>query len=171
MKFEIPEPLKLDQDELQLALQRAGMAGGRTGAAARHLANLLHPHLDNEEKDMLHTLTLLLPMSRGQITHEMRDIPARSDRLKAHVFGMVREHTAIIEAARKLLRAARSERKLKLAQFTERLLHRAWMDEVVFYPAAILAGEYLKLVLKEPGRTLPADEPRITPLRPANKIR
>ncbi len=152
MKFEIPEPMKLDQDELQLALQRASMAGGRTGAAARKLTKLLHPHLANEEKDMLQTLTLLLPMSRGQITHEMRDIPARSDRLKNHVFAMVREHTAIIEAARQLLNAARSERKLKLAGFTQRLLLRAWMDEAVFYPAAILAGEYLKLVFKEPDR-------------------
>ncbi len=166
MKFRIPEPMKFDQDELQLALQRATMAGGRTGVAARKLTKLLHPHLANEEKDMLHTLTLLLPISRGQITHEMREIPARSDRLKNHVFGMVREHTAIIDAARHLLHAARSECKLKLAQFTQRLLLRAWMDEVVFYPAAILAGEYLKLAFKQSEHTFNPDEPRLTQPRP-----
>ncbi len=64
--------------------------------------------------------------------------------------------------ARKLLQAARSERKLKLAHFTQRLLLRAWMDEVVFYPAAIVAGEYLKLALKEPQHAFSADEPRTT---------
>ena len=59
----------------------------------------------------------------------------------------------IIEAARKLLRAARAEGKLKLAAFTEHLMLRAWTDEVVFYPAAILIGEYLKLRFAE--RTQP----------------
>ncbi len=149
--------MKLDQDELQMALKRASMAGGRTGAAARKLTKLLHPHLVNEEKDMLHTLTLLLPLSMGQLTEEMREVPARSDRLKNHVFGMVREHTAIIESTRQLLHAARSERKLKLADFTQRLLLRAWMDEIVFYPAAILAGEYLKLVFAKPQHAFPAE--------------
>jgi len=161
MKLEIPEPLRLDEEELRVALQRASMAGGKTGAAARKLAKLLQPHLMKEEKDLLQTLAALLPIAKGEITADMREIPPKTDRLKTHVFEMVREHSAIIEAARKLRRAAKAERKLKVAGFTERLLLRAWMDEVVFYPAAIVMGEYLKLTLKEKDdRQRPSSEPK-----------
>lgn len=144
-EFKIPEPLRIDQDELCAALKRAELSGGRTGTAARKLKKLLQPHLLKEETDLLQTLGLLLPLSRGQLTPAMRQVPARTEHLKARRFEIVREHAGIIEAARALLRAAHAERKLALVTFTEHLILRAWTDEVVFYPAAILIGEHLKL--------------------------
>jgi hypothetical protein len=45
MDFKIPQPLKMEHDELHEDLARAIQAGGRTGAASRKVANLLHPHL------------------------------------------------------------------------------------------------------------------------------
>ena len=144
-EFHIPEPLRVDQDGLCKALEHATWSGGKTGNAARKLLKVLQPHLLKEEEDLLQTLGLLLPLSRGQVTPAMRQIPSRTEHLKARMFEIVREHAEIIDAARGLLRAARSERKLSLAAFTEHLMLRAWTDEVVFYPAAILIGEYLKL--------------------------
>lgn len=144
-EFKIPEPLSMDQNELCQAVQRAAAAGGKTGAAARKLLKVLQPHLLKEESDLLQTLGLLMPLSRGQITEGMRQVPIRTDHLKARMFEIVREHAEIIEAARELLRVARTEHKLALVAFTEHLILRAWTDELVFYPAAILIGEYLKL--------------------------
>lgn len=144
-EFKIPEPLRVDQNELCRALEHAAFAGGKTGAAARKLLKILQPHLLKEETDLLQTLGLLMPLSRGQITPAMRQISARTEHLQARMFEIVREHAEIIEAAHKLLHAARAERKLTLVTFTEHLMLRAWTDEVVFYPAAILIGEYLKL--------------------------
>lgn len=153
-EFSIPEPLQVDQAELCRALERATSSGGKTGTAARRLLKVLQPHLLKEEEDLLQTLGLLMPLSRGQITPAMRQIPSRTEHLKARMFEIVREHVVIIKAARELLRVARAERKLHLAAFTEHLMLRAWTDEVVFYPAAILIGEYLKLRLGEgPGRS------------------
>ncbi|HKW28050.1 MAG TPA: hypothetical protein VJT54_01845 [Verrucomicrobiae bacterium] len=153
-EFRIPEPLRVDQDELCGALERATLSGGETGNAARKLLKVLQPHLLKEEEDLLQTLGLLMPLSRGQITPAMRQIPSRTEHLKARMFEIVREHVVIIKAARELLRVARAERKLPLAAFTEHLMLRAWTDEVVFYPAAILIGEYLRLRLAEaPGRS------------------
>lgn len=103
---------------------------------------------------MLQTLGFLLPLSQGQVTPAMQGVPAQTERLKARMFEIVREHAEIIEAARKLLRAARAEGKLKLAAFTEHLMLRAWTDEAVFYPAAILIGEYLKLRFAERAQPL-----------------
>jgi len=150
-EFTIPEPLRVDQEELCRALERATLSGGETGSAARKLLKVLQPHLLKEEADLLQTLGLLMPLSRGQITPAMRQIPSQTEHLKARMFEIVREHVEIIEAARKLLRAARTEGKLKLAAFTEHLMLRAWTDEVVFYPAAIMIGEYLKLRFAEAG--------------------
>lgn len=144
-EFKIPEPLRMDQSELCSALERAELAGGKTGGAARKLLKLLQPHLLKEETDLLQTLGLLLPLSRGQITPAMRQVLSRTEHLKARMFEIVREHAAIIETARELVRVARTERKLALVTFTERLMLRAWTDEVVFYPAAVLIGEHLKL--------------------------
>ncbi|MGH7953200.1 MAG: hypothetical protein ACREFE_14970 [Limisphaerales bacterium] len=144
-EFNIPEPLRVDQDELCRSLERSILSGGKTGKAAKELLKVLQPHLLKEEEDLLQTLGLLLPLSSGQVTSAMQGVPARTEHLKARMFEIVREHAAIIEAARKLLRAARTERKLSLVTFTEHLMLRAWTDEVVFYPTAILIGEYLKL--------------------------
>ncbi|MGA9450152.1 MAG: hypothetical protein WBW41_02280 [Verrucomicrobiia bacterium] len=144
-EFKIPEPLRVDQNELCRALEHAAFAGGKTGAAARKLLKVLQPHLLKEETDLLQTLGLLMPLSRGQITPAMRQISARTEHLKGRMFEIVREHAEIIEAAHELLRVARTERKLALVTFTEHLMLRAWTDEVVFYPAAVLIGEYLKL--------------------------
>lgn len=146
-EFNIPEPLRVDQDELCRSLQHATSSGGNTGNAARKLLKVLQPHLLKEEEDLLQTLGLLMPLSRGQITPAMREVLARTEHLKARMFEIVREHAEIIEAARELLRVARTEHKLPLVRFTEHLMLRAWTDEVVFYPAAILIGEYLKLRL------------------------
>ncbi len=143
--FRIPEPLEVDQGELCVAVERAMLSGGRTGRAARELLKVLQPHLLQEEEDLLQVLGLLVPLAQGQITSEMRSIPAKIEHLKSRMFGIAREHAAIIQAARKLMRAANREGKLDLVTFTEHLMLRAWTDEVVFYPTAILMGEYLKL--------------------------
>ena len=50
MTFEIPEPLKAEHEELHAALVKATRAGGRTGEAARRVAELLHPHFVREEE-------------------------------------------------------------------------------------------------------------------------
>ncbi|MBU6408913.1 MAG: hypothetical protein KGR98_00870, partial [Verrucomicrobia bacterium] len=80
-----------------------------------------------------------------EVTPAMRQVLTRTEHLKARMFEIVREHAEIIETAHELLRVARAEHKLTLVTFTEHLMLRAWTDEVVFYPAAILIGEYLKL--------------------------
>lgn len=156
-EFKIPEPLQVDQNALCQALEHAAFAGGKTGVAARKLLKVLQPHLLKEETDLLQTLGLLMPISRGQISPAMRQIPARTEHLKARMFEIVREHAEIIEAARELLRVARAEHKLALVTFTEHLMLRAWTDEVVFYPTAILIGEYLKLRFEERASQLTSD--------------
>jgi hypothetical protein len=143
--FEIPEPLQVNQNEMCVALERAARSGGRTGRSARDLMKVLQPHLLKEEDDLLQTLGLLVPLAHNEFDGGMLEVLAKTEHLKARRFEIMREHVEIIEAAHKLLHAAHAEKKLSLVGFTERLMLRAWTDEVIFYPAAILIGEYLKL--------------------------
>jgi len=144
-EFQIPEPLQVNQNEMCVALERAARSGGRTGRAASALMKILQPHLLKEEEDLLQTLGLLVPLAQGQYHGGMQEATAKTEHLRSRMFEIMREHVEIIEAAHKLLDAARAEKKLSLVAFTERLMLRAWTDEVVFYPTAILIGEYLKL--------------------------
>ena len=143
--FQIPEPLQVNQNEMCVALERAAHSGGRTGNAARDLMKVLQPHLLKEEDDLLQTLGLLVPLAHNEFNAGMLEVLAKTQHLKARMFEIMREHVEIIDAAHKLLHAAHAEKKLSLVGFTERLMLRAWTDEVVFYPTAILIGEYLKL--------------------------
>ena len=143
--FQIPEPLQVNQNDMCVALERAALSGGKTGNAAKELMKILQPHLLKEEEDLLQTLGLLVPLARGEFNSDMQEVTAKTEHLKSRMFEIMREHVEIIEAAHKLLHAARAEKKLSLVEFTERLMLRAWTDEVVFYPAAVLIGEYLKL--------------------------
>jgi len=144
-EFQIPEPLQVNQNEMCVALERAARSGGRTGRAASALMKILQPHLLKEEDDLLQTLGLLVPLAHNEFNAGMLEVLAKTQHLKARMFEIMREHVEIIDAAHKLLHAAHAEKKLSLVGFTERLMLRAWTDEVVFYPAAILIGEYLKL--------------------------
>lgn len=153
-EFKIPEPLRIDQNDLCAALERAILSGGKTGKAARKLLKVLQPHLLKEEEDLLQILGLLVPLAQGKITAEMRSVPLKAEHLKSRMFEIMREHIAIIEASRKVAHAAGAEGKLRLVAFTEHLMLRAWTDEVVFYPAAILIGEYLKLRFEQHDQSL-----------------
>ena len=48
--FKVPEVLKDEHEELQATLARATREPGALGAAARTVANRLHPHFVKEEE-------------------------------------------------------------------------------------------------------------------------
>jgi hemerythrin-like domain-containing protein len=68
-----------------------------------------------------------------------------SDHLQNDMPTMLAEHEAIGKALERLRAAAREERKPGAARFAEHLKAHAKQEEEILYPAAILAGRYLKL--------------------------
>ena len=149
MKFDIPEPLQIADAELRAHLAAATAAGGKTGEAARALTAVLLPHLTTERQDVFQPLALLGALAEGEAAPGMADVLPIIDRLKAERPRLQAEHNAIFAALKGLVAAAKSEGKTDSARFGERLIVRIWIDEAVFYPAAILVGEYLKLKLRK----------------------
>lgn len=144
----IPESLKWEHEELHAELARATKAGGKTGEAAKAVAGVLHNHFLKEEEFALPPIGLLAALARGEIEDEMRDVLVMTERLKAELPEMLREHQAVVTALAELTAAAKKEKLAEHARFAKKLMVHAQTEEDVLYPAAILIGEYLKLRLK-----------------------
>jgi len=147
MDFKNPQSLTLEHKELHQQLVKATKEGGKVGEVAKALANVLHPHFEKEEEYALPPLGLLSTLAEGKITEEMKTVFIMTDKLKADLSHMLKEHKEIVAALDNLIDAAKKENKMEYAYFAEKLKLHARTEEEVLYPAAILIGEYLKLRL------------------------
>jgi hypothetical protein len=120
---------------------------GPVGAAAKSVAEALHPHFLKEEAFALPPLGLLAAIAGGRVTEDMKSILNMTDRLKADMPVMLGEHRAIVGTLEKLERASQAENNREGLEFAEKLKLHARTEEEVLYPAAILVGEYVKLRL------------------------
>ena len=88
-------------------------------------------------------------MAGGDISPGMADALAHTGWLRKNIASMLDEHRMIAGALEELLKAAGPVAPPELVSFAEALLNHARLEEEVLYPAAIVAGEYLKLRLAE----------------------
>ena len=144
MNFDIPEPMKVEHEELHAALVRLTRAGGRTGEAAKAVAKVLHEHFVKENEYALPPLGLLVPLSQGKFDPAMADVLKLTDRLAADMPAMLSEHRDIVTALKTLTEAATAENKSEGVQFASMLTTHAQMEEQVTYPTALLIGRYVK---------------------------
>jgi hypothetical protein len=151
MVFNIPQSLKAEHEELHAELAKAIQEGGQVGAAAKAVAKVLHGHFVKEEAYALPPLGLLAPLVQGRLPSETRKVLEMTEKLKASLGEMLEEHKTIVLALRDLAHAARREGKMEHAKFAEKLIQHAKTEEEIFYPVAILIGEYLKLKLGSAG--------------------
>lgn len=147
MQFKIPEPLTLEHDELHVVLKGALEIAGDVGAAARRVADLLHPHFLKEEEFAMPPLGLLRTISESGVTKDMADVLPLVDRLKADLPEMLKEHGKIVNAVQILGDAAARAGLDQYVRFAEKLRVHAQTEEEVLYPASILVGEYVRMRL------------------------
>jgi hypothetical protein len=145
--FKVPEALQRKHDLLRDCLDRAAKEGGRTGSAAAAVIEILRPHVAKEKDFGLPALGLLQHVVAGKLSPVMRGVIVMTDRLKTEYEAMLADHAAIAAAIRALAEAAREEGRLECVGVCEQLDRHLQTEEQVYYPAAILVGEYLKLRL------------------------
>ncbi len=145
MKLQIPSSLQAEHKELHETLEKFTLLGGKTGAAARETARVLHPHFMKEEEYAMPQLGLLAPLAQGKAIGDTTEAIARSEALKRDYDQMISEHQQIRVSLDKLYAAARDENHPEVMHFTDALKLHAKNEEEVLYPAAILIGEYLKI--------------------------
>jgi len=140
-----PESLEFEHRELRDALQKAAAAPGKTGEAARDVFKVLSPHILLEQEFAMPPLTQIARIARGEITPDMARFIDKTDAFKAELPRMLDEHKLIVQALRTLMQAAAAEKQPGAAQFAQKMIQHAQMEEEILYPAAILVGEYLRL--------------------------
>ena len=140
MDNKIPEPLKVEHEELHAELVALTKAPGKVGEAARNVAVLLHPHFVKEEEYALPPLVLLAPIAQRGVTPEMRAVLAMTEQLKKDLPQMVAEHQQVVGALKTLAEVGRVEGRPDAERFAEKLRLHAETEEQL-YPAAMLVGE------------------------------
>jgi len=145
MELKIPPSLKHEHGEMRASLEIAEKAPGKSGEAAREVARLLLPHFKKEEEYALPPLDALAVMAGGGLPEEPKAIIDKADRLRNELAEMLREHQIIAKALEDLYETATGDARPELARFARKLLLHAQMEEQIYYPAALVIGDYLKL--------------------------
>jgi Hemerythrin HHE cation binding domain len=143
MKLAIPKSLKIEHAELHTELAKAIKEGGEIGNKAKAVAEILHPHFVKEEEFALPPLGLLSPLAQGKIISRMKSVLKMTNRLKADLPQMLKEHKKIVKKLKLFSAVAIKMKKPEYVRFSEKLIRHAQNEEEVLYPAAILIGEYL----------------------------
>lgn len=115
--IQIPASIPAEHDAIQSALAEATRAPGRLGAAAKALAEVLHPHFAREEQIALPPLGLLAPPAAG----------------------------TGLAAAQVTKALASAEQILKYEQLADHLALHVRTEEEVMCPAAVLVGNLLRV--------------------------
>ncbi len=156
MRFEIPQSLQQEHEELHDELRRATQAGGDVGEAARTLAQLMHPHFIKEDQIALPPLALLSVLAEGEVTPAMTGVLELTDRLQAELPAMLAEHKTIVAALARLQLAAERTGRDDIVEFAHKLTLHAQTEEQVMYPAALLVGRFVRQRLAQPEAAVAA---------------
>lgn len=144
--LQIPEPMRIEHEEIHAHLKAATEAPGAVGAAARELVEVLAPHFERENQIALPPLGLLAALAHGEAIPD--EVKARAlamtDSLRGELPGMLEEHVRIAAAAKKLEQVAGEHRNADAESFARKLQVHARMEEEVNYPAAVLVGMLLR---------------------------
>lgn len=94
--LQTPEPLKNEHQEFKDQLFEAIKSGGKLGEVARQLVNILDLHFKLEEESAFPPLTLMLPLSQGEIAPDMKIALDVIERFKKELPELTKEHLHII---------------------------------------------------------------------------
>ena len=121
MAYPIPESLKTEHEELHKILEKSTRLGGKTGDAAKAVAELLHAHFIKEEEYDLPNLGLLPQLATKKVSADMREAINISDKLRKELLQMLKEHEQIVAALQTLVRAPSEEKHPEVLEFAEKL--------------------------------------------------
>lgn len=146
--FSIPPALAAEHKALHEVLGRAVQEPGPLGDAARNLEHALYPHFQREEEIALPPLALLPRLARGETSADIAGVLHMTDQLEKEMPQMLADHKKIVAALEAFRKAAVNAGKHEYVEFADELSLHAQNEEQVTYPAALLVGRYVKLLLK-----------------------
>jgi len=138
--------------ELRDQLAYAVTLGGRTGDVARELDLKIKEHVRHEDETVTPLLAAFEDLAAG---HWPSDAVVLGERFRAaeRSYGaLISEHGDIMLVAGRLRAVAEAESEEEVVAMCDKLQRLAKVEEKVLYPAAVIAGRYLRMWERERER-------------------
>ncbi len=145
LKPGVPSAIKKEHTDLLAKIDKIVSYQDSTGIVARDLQEVMQHHFEEEEDFVLPPLSLLPLLASGDTYAQHRDILPLIRKFKAQLTHMNAEHQMIKAYMADLKQVGVKENHPEILEFEEELHNHAAIEEEIFFPAAILIGEYLNL--------------------------
>jgi hypothetical protein len=152
-----PNSLHTQHQQLLEEVARARADKGAVGDAARVIERTLAPHLTHEEELVLLPLGLIRGVVHNELPADLERVRTIVAQIDREMPQLVREHSTLIDAAKRFRDTAAREGKKEYFGLADRLWLHAVVQDQVLYPASILVGRYLDL--REGPKPRPARSP------------
>jgi DNA-binding NarL/FixJ family response regulator len=146
-RVQIPRALQRERERIGVQLERAAAEGGAVGEAARRVERLLRLHATSEEQFALPPLGLLPMLAAGLVWPEMSQAIAMAANLTSDLPQILEDHASIVVALQAFEDVAQRAGRPDLAMLAQSLAELAEIESEVLYPAAIVTGKFLEMVL------------------------
>lgn len=146
-KPEVPASIKNEHENLLDKIHKLTLYKDSTGHVAIKLDELIQHHFKEEEDFVLPPLGLLPLISDGKLPIQGKEIILLTEKLKSQLLHIKAEHQLIKAYVEELMHAAAMDNHPEVIEFEKELHKHATTEEEIFFPSAILVGEYLKLKL------------------------
>lgn len=144
-KPQVPSSIKKEHEYLLDKIHKITLFQDSTGRAAIKLNDLLQHHFTEEEDYVLPPLGILPLLASGKLPDSTKEVTQLCEQLKSQLLHLSAEHQLIKAFMDELMQSATNENHPGIIEFEKELEKHANTEEEVFFPAAILIGEYLKL--------------------------
>jgi len=140
---DIPQSLMVEHQETLERLETLAKRPPPVGPQARKVLELYKEHSAREQEFILPPLTLLLPMSEGKVTPDMRWAIPMTDRVRAEQEKIYVEHATMIDELNLLLEAARTANDADGIDFAQTAAADSLNDMELLVPMVLVIGDYL----------------------------
>lgn len=141
----VPSSLTKTHTELLNQLHQFTLIKDSSATVALKLEELMLHHFKEEEDYILPPLGILPALASGQVPKQTNEIIALSEKAKSQMNHMSAEHQLITAYIEELKQASKEENHPAIIAFEKEVSKHAVSEEEVYFPAAIMVGEYLKL--------------------------
>lgn len=144
-KPEVPSSIKKEHEHLLDQIHGITLFQDSAGLAAIKLNDLMQHHFREEEDFVLPPLGILTLLASGKTPEQSNEIIRLTDKLASQLTHVSVEHQLIKAYVDELKQADTNGSHPEIIEFEKQLYKHAKLEEEVFFPAAILIGEFLKL--------------------------
>ncbi len=141
----VPSSIKKTHEQLLEQIHKITLYKNSSAAIAIKLDSLMQHHFKEEEDLILPPLGLLPLLANNQIPEQSKDVILLSKNIKTMMTHMSVEHQLISAYIEELKKAADKQQLSEIMDFEKEVHQHANSEEEVYFPAAIMVGEYLKL--------------------------